>query len=194
MAKATNKSAAPAKKSKAAVKKSGTPAKKAASAKKAAANKSNTSAKNVAPKKSAPAKNESKPAKKAAMATVGEYIAQLEGPLAKTIEAVRQVFLKTDKTVGEQIKWNAPAFYYTGDMKPFDPKEYKRDIAVVNIYKKEYVLLIFPTGARIKDSSGILEGTYTDGRRMVKIASVDDLKAKEKALQQVIKDWLKGVE
>jgi hypothetical protein len=189
MAKATNKSAVSAKKSKAAVKKSTAPAKKAASVKKT------VSVKKSAPStKSAPAKKTSKRAKKPAVATVGEYIAQLEGPLAKAIEAVRQVFLKTDKMVGEQIKWNSPAFYYTGDMKPFDPKEYKRDIAVVNIYKKEYVLLIFPTGARIKDSYGILEGTYTDGRRMVKIASVDDLRSKEKALQQVIKDWLKGVE
>ncbi|MBO9562887.1 MAG: DUF1801 domain-containing protein [Niastella sp.] len=175
MAKAT-------KKSKAAVKKVAVPAKKAAPVKRAAS-----------AKKSTPAKKASTPAKKPTAPTVGEYIAQLEGPLARTIEAVRQVFLKTDKTVGEQIKWNAPAFYYTGDMKPFDPKEYKRDIAVVNIYKKEYVLLIFPTGARIKDGSGILEGTYTDGRRMVKIAGVDDLKSKEKALQQVIRDWLKGV-
>lgn len=173
MAKVTKKSTAttPAKKSKAAVKKS------------------------VAPvKKSAPAKKASTPAKKPTVATAGEYIAQLEGPLAKTIEAIRQVFLKADKMVGEQIKWNSPAFYYTGPMKPFDPKEYKRDIAVVNIYKKEYVLLIFPTGARIKDASGILEGTYADGRRMIKIVDAGDLKAKEKALQQVIKAWLAGVE
>lgn len=183
MAKVTKKSkvTAPAKKSKAAVKKPTATAKKAAPVKKSAT-------------KSVSTKKVSTPAKNAAVSTVGEYIAQLEGPLAKTIEAVRQVFLKTDKTIGEQIKWNSPAFYYTGDMKPFDPKEYKRDIAVVNIYKKEYVLLIFPTGARIKDSSGILEGSYTDGRRMVKIASVDDLRSKEKALQQVIRDWLKGVE
>ena len=173
MAKATKKSKAiaPAKKPKAAVKKSTVPIKKAA-----------------------PARKVTKPAKKPAVATVGEYIAQLEGPLVKTIEAVRQVFLKADKMVGEQIKWNSPAFYYTGPMKPFDPKEYKRDIAVVNIYKKEYVLLIFPTGARIKDSSGLLEGSYTDGRRMVKVMDTQDLKVKEKALQQVIIAWLNGVE
>jgi hypothetical protein len=79
-------------------------------------------------------------------------------------------------------------------MKPFDPKEYKRDIAVVNLSKKEFILLVFPTGARVTDGSGIFEGTYTDGRRMMKILDLKDLKAKEKALQQVINEWLKGVE
>lgn len=132
--------------------------------------------------------------KKAVVASVDEYIAQLDGPLAKTIEGVRQVILGTDAAIGEQIKWNSPSFYYKGEMKPFDPKEYKRDIAVVNIYKKEYVLLVFPTGARVNDTTGLMEGAYTDGRRMVKIMDVDDLKAKKKALQQVIKEWLNGVD
>jgi hypothetical protein len=126
--------------------------------------------------------------------SVDEYIQQLDGPLAQTVEAIRQVFLKADKEVGEQIKWNSPSFWYTGEMKPFNPKEYKRDIAVVNLNKKEYVLLVFPTGARVNDTTGLMEGAYTDGRRMVKIMDVKDLKAKEKALQQVIKAWLKGVE
>jgi hypothetical protein len=119
---------------------------------------------------------------------------ELDHPLAQTVEALRQVFLKTNKEIGEQIKWNSVSFHYTGEMKAFDPKEYKRDIAVVNLSKKEFVLLVFPTGARIKDASGLLEGTYTDGRRMLKIMDLKDLKAKEKALQQVIKEWLKGVE
>ncbi|MDF2187858.1 DUF1801 domain-containing protein [Paraflavitalea sp. CAU 1676] len=138
-----------------------------------------------------PGKTTKKPA---AYVTVDEYLQQLEGSLLETLQVLREVILSTDKLIGEQIKWNSPAFYYTGAMKPFDPKEYKRDIAVVNIYRKEYVLLVFPTGARINDTSGLLEGNYPDGRRMVKIQSVDDLKTKEKVLQQVIKKWLEGVE
>lgn len=112
----------------------------------------------------------------------------------KLLEAIRQTILGIDKSIGEQIKWNAPSFYYTGEMKPFDPKEYKRDIVVFNLRKQEYVLLIFPTGAKIKDTSGILEGDYTDGRRMIKIADMKDLKSKEKNLQKVIKSWLKQIE
>jgi len=128
-----------------------------------------------------------------AIETVDAFILQLQTPFKEMIEAIRRIILATDKEVSEQIKWNAPCFIYTGEMKPFNPKEYKRDIAVVNVYK-DYVLLVFPTGAIIKDNSGILEGSYTDGRRLVKIYDMQDLLLKEKPLQHVIKEWLKLVE
>jgi len=41
-------------------------------------------------------------------------------------------------------------------MKPLDPKEYKRDIGVINIHRG-YPLLVFPN-ARIQEGSGLLEG------------------------------------
>lgn len=112
---------------------------------------------------------------------------------ARTIEYLRELILRTDTEIGEQIKWNSPSFYYTGEMKPFDPKEYKRDIIVMNLHKGR-ILLVFPSGARIKDTSGLLEGDYKDGRRLVTITDLEDAKAKAEALQKVIKQWLKGVE
>src|SRR5690606_784847 len=108
-------------------------------------------------------------------------------------QAVREAILETDTEVGEHIKWNSPAFYYTGDMKPFDPKEYKRDIVVYNV-RKGSILLVFPTGAVIEDITGILEGSYTDGRRMVTLKSMAEFESKKEALQKVIKLWLDKVE
>ena len=78
-------------------------------------------------------------------------------------------------------------------MKPFDPKEYKRDIIVMNLYKG-WIMLVFPSGAKIKDTSGLLEGDYKDGRRTMIFTDLKDVKAKEKALQTLIKEWLKTVE
>ena len=75
----------------------------------------------------------------------------------------------------------------------YNPKEYKRDLVVVNA-RKDVALLVFPTGARIKDKSGILEGNYTDGRRMITFKNLAEVKAKTKDLKQVIKLWLEGVE
>lgn len=66
---------------------------------------------------------------------VTEHIQQLEPALAEVIEYIRQTILNTDKEVGERIKWNNPSFFYTGEMKPFDPKEYKREIVVMNLFK-----------------------------------------------------------
>jgi len=124
---------------------------------------------------------------------VTAYIQRLEPGFAKLINAIRMVILQTDKEIAEHIKWNSPAFYYAGDMKPFDPKEYKRDIVVINVRKNE-ALLIFPTGAVIADKTGLLEGDYKDGRRMVKFKTLEGLEARKKDLQLAIKSWLKQVE
>lgn len=126
-------------------------------------------------------------------AAVTAYLQKLEPSLAKLTEDIRKVILSTDKQIGEQIKWNSPAFFYTGEMKPFDAKEYKRDLIVIHL-RQGFALLVFPTGDRIKDTYGILEGSYKDGRRMLTLKSADDVKARSKALQAAIKDWLKRVD
>src|SRR6478672_11181580 len=121
---------------------------------------------------------------------VTEHINKLEPSLGKIIQALRKIILSTDKEIGERIKWNNPSFYYTGEMKPFDPKEYKREIIVMNLFKGR-IMLVFPSGAKIKDSSGLLQGDYKDGRRIIIFKDLKDVKSKEKALQSVIKQWLK---
>ncbi|HRG79758.1 MAG TPA: DUF1801 domain-containing protein [Cyclobacteriaceae bacterium] len=94
---------------------------------------------------------------------VTEHIRKLGPELGGVIETIRQIILSTDKEIGERIKWNNPSFYYTGEMKPFDPKEF-------------------------------LEGDYKDGRRLAIFKDLSDVKAKEKTLKKIIKDWLKQVD
>jgi len=120
---------------------------------------------------------------------VTAHIKKLNPSFGKIIEAIRQIVLKTDKEIGERIKWNNPSFYYTGEMKPFDPKEYKREIIVMNLFK-ERIMLVFPSGAKVNDRSGLLEGDYKDGRRITIFKDMKDVKSKEKLLQAVIKKWL----
>ena len=124
---------------------------------------------------------------------VTAHIEKLDPELGKTVEAIRKIILGTDKEISEHIKWNNPSFYYSGEMKPFDPKEYKRHIIVLNLHKGR-IMLVFPSGARVNDTSGLLEGDYKDGRKTVVFADIEDVKSKKKALQDVIKEWLKLVE
>lgn len=124
---------------------------------------------------------------------VTEHIKKLDPVVGKLVETVRQIILGTDKEIGERIKWNNPSCYYTGEMKPFNPKEYKREIVVFNLFKGR-IMLVFPSGAKVKDTSGLLEGDYKDGRRLVIFKDMKDVKSKEKALRKVIKDWLKLVD
>ena len=121
---------------------------------------------------------------------VTEHIANLDPAVAKVVQAIRKVILKTDPEIGERIKWNNPSFYYTGEMKSFDPKEYKRDLAVMNLFKGR-IMLVFPSGAIVNDKSGFLEGDYKDGRRTAVFKDLADAKAKAPSLQKVIKTWMK---
>jgi len=124
---------------------------------------------------------------------VTEHIQELEPALVKIIETISQTMLSSDKEIGERIKWNNPSFYYTGELKPFDPKEYKREIVVFNLYKGR-IMLVFPSGAKVKEQSGLLEGDYKDDRRITIFKDMEDVKSKEKLLKKVIKEWLKLVE
>ncbi|WP_345950268.1 DUF1801 domain-containing protein [Mucilaginibacter sp. PAMB04274] len=127
-------------------------------------------------------------------AAVNEYITKLNEPAQSLVKAIRQVILLASDQIGEQIKWNSPSFFYTGHMQAFNAKEYKRDLIVLNLRQKDHLLLIFPTGVTIEDTTGLLEGDYADGRRMVKIFSMEDLEVKQEALQHIIKQWLALIE
>ncbi len=124
---------------------------------------------------------------------VTEHIKKLELTMAKTVETLRQIILSTHKEIGERIKWNNPSFYYTGEMKEFDPKEYKREIAVFNLFKGR-IMLVFPSGAKVNDASGLLEGDYKDGRRIAIFTDLANVKSKEKKLRKVIKGWMSLVD
>jgi hypothetical protein len=123
---------------------------------------------------------------------VTDFIQKLDPNMAAIIEEIRQIILGTDNIIDEQIKWNSPSFFYAGMMKSFDPKEYKRDLAVLNIRKE--IMLVFPTGASIDDTTGILEGTYSDGRRLVYFKDLEAVKTKKESLQRVIKAWIELVD
>jgi hypothetical protein len=125
---------------------------------------------------------------------VTEYIQKLDPSLAETITFLRQSILAINSEISEHIKWNSPSFYYSGDMKPFNPKEYKRDILVMNIHRGDTILLVFPTGAKIIDTSGLLEGNYLDGRKIAKIKDLDEAKSRQKDLENAIRNWMDQIE
>jgi hypothetical protein len=122
---------------------------------------------------------------------VDAYVASLKQPLAQVVKNLRRIILSISNEIGEEIKWNAPTFFYAGPMKPTNPKEYRRYIVVFNLLRKDCIRLVFPSGAKVKDSSGLLEGDYADGRRLAMFYDVKDVRSKEKALRAVVTRWLK---
>lgn len=124
---------------------------------------------------------------------VNIHIQNLEKEQAEIVQTIRQIILKTDAEIAEHIKWNNPSFYYSGEMKAFEPKEYKRDLIVLNLHRGK-TMLVLPTGAQINDSTGLLEGKYTDGRRLINFKNLEDVESKADKLQTIIKEWLKLIE
>ncbi|MBD1364582.1 DUF1801 domain-containing protein [Mucilaginibacter sp. ZT4R22] len=123
-------------------------------------------------------------------AEVNAFMQKLDHPMKDVLQALREVILAADSEVGEHIKWNAPSFLYVGEMAPFNPKEYKRYIIVSNFFKQDCIRLVFPSGAKVNDASGMLEGDYADGRRIAHFFSLADVEAKKPALQEFIKNWV----
>ncbi|HPN68767.1 MAG TPA: DUF1801 domain-containing protein [Saprospiraceae bacterium] len=124
---------------------------------------------------------------------VSAHIAKLEPAIGEIVESLRQIILDTDNEIGERIKWNNPSFYYTGEMPEFDPKEYKRDMIVMNLHKGK-IMMVFPSGAKVNDASELLEGDYKDGRRIAIIKDKEDVLARKNDLQTIIKTWLQMIE
>ena len=125
---------------------------------------------------------------------VDAYMRRLEHPLGDVVEALRRIILSTDPEIGEEVKWNAPAFFYAGEMTARNPKEHARYLVVFNFYRQDCIRLVFPSGARVKDESGLLEGDYADGRRLALFHNMGDVKSRKASLQAVIRTWLETLD
>lgn len=129
-------------------------------------------------------------AKPTAADQVIELITHLEKDVSDIVQEVRKLVLNTNVLIAEHVKWNSMSFYYSGEMQAFDAKSYQRDLLVCNVHRGK-ILLIFPTGAKIKDN--INGKDYPDGRKIIAITGLVDLKIKAEAIQQIIKDWLNQI-
>jgi hypothetical protein len=110
--------------------------------------------------------------------TVDEFMAALDHPLKAEVQAVREIILGVNPGITEQVKWAAPSFSYKGYMVTF------------NLWARDRVHLVFHNGAILNNKDGLLEGDYPD-RRMLYLADLPAVKAKQAALVRLVKEWIK---
>jgi uncharacterized protein YdhG (YjbR/CyaY superfamily) len=118
---------------------------------------------------------------------VTEFLAELDHPLKKEIERIRQVILDVSPTISEGIKWNAPSFRTS---------EY---FATFNLRSRDRVQLIFHYGAKVKDNStaaraisdpaGLIRWLSTN-RALVTLRDRARLNSDAKALAAIVKEWI----
>lgn len=128
--------------------------------------------------------------KKSESTKVDAYMTKFEHPLKPVLEKLREITMQIDPEIGEEIKWNAPSFFYAGSMEPSDHKLYKRYLAVSNVHYKDQIMLVLPHGADVDDGSGFLEGEYKDGRRLLKFRNLEDINGQRDKLVIVINKLL----
>lgn len=113
---------------------------------------------------------------------VDDYMEKLEHPFKQEVERLRSIILNANPKLQERVKWNSPSFYFV------------KDLAAFNLRASGYVqiIFIFYDGNMIEDSS-LLQGGWRD-RREARFYSMDDIEAKQPALEQFVNNWIKLIE
>jgi len=111
-------------------------------------------------------------------AKVDDFLKKKKHPMNEEILLVREIILNVSDKIEEDIKWSVPTFIYKGNM------------ASYFLNAKKFVSLMFHKGALINDKSGLLEGDGKEGR-VARFIDADDIKKKKKALEGVVKEWIK---
>ncbi len=118
------------------------------------------------------------------------YLRDLDHPLAKEIKAVRLIVLGVSATISEGIKWNVPSF-----------RTEKEWFATFNARAKDSVQLIFHLGAKTRpdlkafklaDPKGLVKWLGND-RALVTLGAGRDIPANRKALEAIVRAWIKHV-
>jgi uncharacterized protein YdhG (YjbR/CyaY superfamily) len=110
---------------------------------------------------------------------VDEFMEKLDHPFKAEVQAIREVIKNVNKDIMEEIKWNAPSFAYKGEY-----------LVTFNLWEKKRIHLVFHNPYISKVKSKFLEGNY-DHRRMTYFSNMNDIKAKQPALEKVLKDLIK---
>jgi hypothetical protein len=116
---------------------------------------------------------------------VDDFMGTLEHPHKPAVAALREIIRAADPSIAEGIKWNAPSFR---------TDEY---FATTHLRAKVGIGLILHLGAkvrddaavRIEDPDGLLAWLGPD-RAVVHFADVDEVLAREHALQRVVRQWI----
>ena len=107
--------------------------------------------------------------------SIDEYLAAFEHPLLDAITEVRAIVSAHSPEIVEQVKWNAPTFSYRDDY-----------LLTIHVKARDKVMLIFHNAVTPQVTSPILEGDYTDGRRMTYFADLADVSAHRAELDDVL--------
>ncbi len=107
---------------------------------------------------------------------VDAWFEHYDNPLKPQVMRVRDIMLDADPRLGEVIKWSTPTFVYKGNLASFQPRA------------KQFVSLLFHTGASIPGAHPILEGGG-DIARYMRLPDDEAIDRDRDALEAVVRAW-----
>lgn len=126
------------------------------------------------------------PSTKVAEKSVDAYIAKLEHPHKRGVQALRKAILGVDPRIREEVKWNAPSFCLDDHFVTF------------RLHPGSIFQIIFHTGAKAKgnpkqfrldDPRSLLKWAAKD-RCIIGFESDADAMAKRTEVTRMVKDWI----
>lgn len=128
-----------------------------------------------------------KPAKAKNVASVEDFMRELEHPLKTEMQSVLEIIGNTSPEISTGIKWNAPSFFY------------REWFATVNIRSNDAVQIILHLGAKVRtdinaridiqDPNKLLQWLGKD-RASVKFASLREIENNRVAFANIISQWI----
>ena len=115
-------------------------------------------------------------------------MAKLEHPHKAAIEVLRRIIREADPSIAEGVKWNAPSFRTT---------EY---FATTHLRANDGIGIVLHLGAKVReapafqleDPKGLLKWLAKD-RALINFAGIEDVKAHEAAIQEIVRQWIAAV-
>jgi hypothetical protein len=99
-----------------------------------------------------------------------------DNPMKEAVQRTREILLAADPRIGETIKWSTPTFTYKGNLVSFQPRA------------KQFVSLLFHTGASIPGDHPLLEGGG-DTARYARLADHEAVERARPELEAIVRAW-----
>jgi hypothetical protein len=118
---------------------------------------------------------------------VGAFLRDLDHPLKREIERVREIVLGASPEIREGVKWNAPSFRTT------------EFFATIHLRSTDRVQVVFHHGAKAKDGAtkvdlpdpeGLVKWLSTD-RCLVTLGAGPQIAKRRATLEAIVRAWIR---
>ncbi len=120
---------------------------------------------------------------------VEKFLAESDHHLKEELRSLRKMILDSSLDIREGIKWNSMSFQTSDWFATFNQRETKRIEIVLHFGAKKKEGADVDT---IADPAGLLKKLAKD-RCMLTIVDAEDLRAKEGAIKELMREWIRFV-